>query len=81
MDILCSGEMLARLENKSPSSAFFMMADRTSIAATNNIGEVGSPCLRPLPCTMRSPGTPFTITLVFAVYRSTAIHLKKKEAP
>nr|XP_051211702.1 uncharacterized protein LOC127329206 [Lolium perenne] len=68
--------MPARLENMSPSTAFFMTADNTSIAATNSMGEVGSPCLSPLPWTMRPPGTPFTITLVFVVYRSTAIHLR-----
>jgi hypothetical protein len=47
------------------------------MAMTKNMGDIGSPCRRPLPCTIFLPGTPFTRTLVLAVYSINATHLKK----
>jgi hypothetical protein len=40
------------------------IADNTFITMMKSIGEMGSPCLRPLPWKKGSPGKPFMSTLV-----------------
>uniref|UniRef100_A0A0A9AK71 Uncharacterized protein n=1 Tax=Arundo donax TaxID=35708 RepID=A0A0A9AK71_ARUDO len=44
-----------------------MIALRQSMTKINNMGERGSPCLKPRRCEIDSPGTPLTMIWVEAV--------------
>lgn len=58
----------------SPASfAFVNIRSKMSITRMNNIGDNGSPCLRPRRWLIRSPGRPFSSTRVEDVDRSSVI--------
>ena len=73
MDSLCADEIPAKEVRTPTSVAFYTRAERASMAMTNNIGEIGPPCLKPKAFMMFLPDTPLTTTFVLADYKSAAI--------
>jgi hypothetical protein len=74
----CSkGDILGKGDSSCSSHARRMSAESTSMVMTKNMGDIGSPYLRPLPCKIFLPSTPLTRSLVLALYNIRATLLRK----